>query len=414
MSAFAVLLIGSILLASQCVVAYSVPNSWRDLTFHILGTPYAEINTNFSMDAFALKVVRLCRMLNDLKVNYFVYANANTDPACRNVVEIFSTDERFGYYGDDDAWRSGKAYFDQRILAPGAIEWRRRATAALIERKTSSFDLVLATFGVMHKEVGDAADLYAIETGVGYKQHFGFFRVYESYAWLSHDVIANRTHFDSVSFYSAVIPMCYYADEFLNYVPPAESETPYIAFVGRLVAGKGLDIALNTLAHLPDYRLKVAGTGDLEAFLDNFANCSDRVDYMGVLDAPARNTLLRGARALLAPSMYLEPFGSVVVEAMFLGTPTISTDQAGMSETVRHGVTGFRCRSLSCFVGAVHESAKLDRERIAEIARGNYACGVLQSRLTDYIQDALNMRRAEGWNSLVGETVSLLAPFPAF
>jgi glycosyltransferase involved in cell wall biosynthesis len=208
--------------------------------------------------------------------------------------------------------------------------------------------------------------------------------------------------------------MCYYADEFLNYVPPAESETPYIAFVGRLVAGKGLDIALNTLAHLPDYRLKVAGTGDLEAFLDNFANCSDRVDYMGVLDAPARNTLLRGARALLAPSMYLEPFGSVVVEAMFLGTPTISTDQAGMSETVRHGVTGFRCRSLSCFVGAVHESAKLDRERIAEIARGNYACGVLQSRLTDYIQDALNMRRAEGWNSLVGETVSLLAPFPAF
>jgi glycosyltransferase involved in cell wall biosynthesis len=394
--------------------ASAVPSSWRDLTFHILGLPYSEINAAFSMDAFSLKVARLCRMLNDFGVSYHVYANANTDPACRNVVEIFSTEERVAFYGADSEWRSGRKYFDQRITVDGAIEWQRRAAEALKARKVTPYDFVLATFGTMHKAIGDAADLYAIETGIGYRQHFGFFRIYESYSWLAHDLVSSPTQSDSVTFYSAVIPMCYYADEFGDATVVAPSEPPYVAFVSRVQESKGLNIVLNALAHLPGYRLKVAGIGNIEPFLREFANCSDRVDYMGVLDADARTELLRGARALFAPSLYVEPFGSVVVEAMFVGTPTIATDHAGMSETVRHGVTGFRCRSLSCFVAAVHESAKLDRARIAEIARGNYACGVLQSRLSDYFQDALNMRRPEGWNSLLGENASLLAPFPAF
>lgn len=409
MMMIAFLLFVALAMATSAVM----PTHWRNVTYHLLGLPYSESNSAFSMDSFSLKVVRLCRILNDLGVDYFVYANANTDPACRNVVEIFSTDERVSYYGPDSAWREGGGYFDQNTISPGAVEWRKRVIATIDQRKRSAYDFVLATFGSMHQPIGDTVGLYAIETGVGYEQQFAYLRILESYAWLAHNMRSHADTINEVSFYSAVIPMCYYADEFGD-ASPLASDPPYIAYVGRINEMKGVEIALHTLAHLPDnYRLKVAGTGSMTRFLDRFTNCSDRVDVLGVLDADARTRLLRGARALMLPSLYVEPFGSVVVEAMFVGTPAITTDHAGMYETVRHGVTGFRCRSLSCFVSAVHQSAELDRMHIGKLARANFACGALQLRLADYFQDAVNLRTAEGWSSLNGEIESMLAPFPS-
>lgn len=354
-----------------------------------------------------MKVVRWCRMLNDMGVNYVVYANANTDASCRNVVSIFSAAERLRFYGDDTEWRERGGYFDQRIDSPGAVEWIRRTSLELNQRKESN-DLVIVTLGIMHKSIAENSGLPGIEVGVGYRETFSFYRIFESYTWLAALTVSKTpAAIESVSHYDAVIPMCYFADEFarISSSPTCVNDScsiaspPYIAFVGRIVVSKGFRIVMEILCHTPEMRLKVAGTGDLKALLADFPNCNDRVDYVGVVTPAQRNDIVRGAVAVVAPTLYIEPFGSIVVESMFLGTPVITTDHAAMTETVWHGVTGFRCRTLSCFVRAVKQAAMLDRARIALYASENYLCSAQQRQYVEYFQDVLNLKD-KGWYTL--------------
>jgi hypothetical protein len=61
-------------------------------------------------------------------------------------------------------------------------------------------------------------------------------------------------------------------------------------------------------------------------------------------------------------------------EAQMLGTPVIATDHAAMSEPVWHVVTGYRCRTLRCFVATAKQVHLLDRSVIAKRVRETYSC----------------------------------------
>ena len=47
-----------------------------------------------------------------------------------------------------------------------------------------------------------------------------------------------------------------------------------------------------------------------------------------------------GARALISPIDWEEPFGLMMIEAMACGTPVISTRRGAVPEIVEHGRTG--------------------------------------------------------------------------
>ena len=115
-----------------------------------------------------------------------------------------------------------------------------------------------------------------------------------------------------------------------------------LAFAGRLGPQKGLDVALEALAGVPDVTLAIAGDGPDRAALERRAqdlDLGDRARFLGPLPREGVLRLFRAADASLLPSAW-ENFPHTVVEALAVGTPVIATRVGGVPEVVRDGENG--------------------------------------------------------------------------
>ncbi len=126
-----------------------------------------------------------------------------------------------------------------------------------------------------------------------------------------------------------------------------EGEPGYLLFVGRLRIRKGVEVLLAALAELrrrvPTAVLRIAGNGEHRAALEACAaglGVADAVSFLGTCDAARVRTLLRGAIAMVVPSIY-EGMPLVVLEAMAAGTPVVASAVSGIPEVVVDGETGW-------------------------------------------------------------------------
>jgi glycosyltransferase involved in cell wall biosynthesis len=87
----------------------------------------------------------------------------------------------------------------------------------------------------------------------------------------------------------------------------------------------------------------------------------ERVVYVGPVDDVQKNELLGGARALLMPILWEEPFGIVMAEAMACGTPVLGLARGAVPEVVENGVTGFVAREVDGLVAAVKRIGEIER-----------------------------------------------------
>jgi len=135
-----------------------------------------------------------------------------------------------------------------------------------------------------------------------------------------------------------------------NGVDPSEFEyreekEDYFLFLSKASwKVKGLKTALE-LAKRTGIKLKVAGGRGI--------SLNRRVKYVGMVGGRKKAELLAGARALLFPIQWEEPFGLVTVEAMMSGTPVITTNRGSMPEVVTDDV-GFRSDSIEGMMDAIH------------------------------------------------------------
>lgn len=125
------------------------------------------------------------------------------------------------------------------------------------------------------------------------------------------------------------------------------SPSPLVAYAGRLAPAKGVDVLLRALASvvrsLPDVHLLVAGAGPEEARLRDLAGrleLDGHVTFTGHLERDEMEARLEPAWVQVVPSLWDEPFGNVVTEAMVRGVAVIGSDAGGIPEIVRDGVDG--------------------------------------------------------------------------
>jgi glycosyltransferase involved in cell wall biosynthesis len=251
--------------------------------------------------------------------------------------------------------------------------------------------------GTAHRPVaGYLADreLLVVETGIGYSGVWAPFRVFESWAWRT--FLAAKDPTDDVRFYDEVIPRAYDPAAF----PAGSGSGGYFLFVGRVTARKGPHIAAEACRRI-GAKLVVAGQG-VAAVEPGRIVATDGtvlegdVEYVGVVGAAERARLMGDAVAILTPTMYLEPFGGVSVEAQLTGTPAIVTRWGGLPENVVEGETGFACSMLREFTAAAEAAPSLDRGLIREHALDSWSFDALTPRWGAYLARLATLR-GEGW-----------------
>lgn len=125
------------------------------------------------------------------------------------------------------------------------------------------------------------------------------------------------------------------------------SETPLIAYAGRLSTEKGVLNLLQAMVKVresfPKALLLIAGEGPERTKLEKFsmeAGLQSSVQFLGNLGRDALENIFDPAWVQIVPSLWEEPFGIVTIEAMMRGTAVIATDHGGCAECVSNEVTG--------------------------------------------------------------------------
>jgi glycosyltransferase involved in cell wall biosynthesis len=142
----------------------------------------------------------------------------------------------------------------------------------------------------------------------------------------------------------------------------------YLAFIGRISPEKRLDRAIE-IARRVGLPLKIAAKVDKvdEAyFRATIAPLLDQpgVDYIGEIDERAKSEFLGGARALLFPIDWPEPFGLSMIEAMACGTPVLAFRCGSVPEIVDPGVTGLIVETMEEAVKVLPQVLALDRRAV--------------------------------------------------
>ncbi|WP_345432090.1 glycosyltransferase family 4 protein [Haloarcula japonica] len=128
-----------------------------------------------------------------------------------------------------------------------------------------------------------------------------------------------------------------------------EFHKPTLLHLGRLGAQKGTDIAIEVHRQVQqqtsfDVDFHICGTGDMDDLARQHAAESETTTYHGYVSEEKKTELMQRSWIQLMPSRS-EAFPLVVLEANAAGTPVISSDIPGFTDSIENGVNGFRCDS---------------------------------------------------------------------
>jgi glycosyltransferase involved in cell wall biosynthesis len=343
--------------------------------FHVLGIPHTASNSDWICCAFTQKVVKLCVMLKRRGHHVIHYGNAASNVSCDESVTITEADEL----------GPPAKYLEFDITGALYQKFFIRAIREIAARK-QRHDFLLCMWGSGHQPVADAhRDLLLVEPGIGYVGgHFAPFKVFESYAIL-HAYFGLNFMATNGGWYDVVIPN-YFEPEDFRFETKKED---YLLFLGRINTGKGIHIALEVAA-AADMPIVVAGPGE-------FPTSYRKAEFVGIVNQQQRAELLARARALIAPSIFLEPFCGVVTEAHFSGTPTITSDWGSFAENNLHGLTGYRCRTFEQFYWAAKNIDRINPHACYQWARQNFAMDRVGNMYEEFWVSVLDVYEGNGW-----------------
>lgn len=361
------------------------------MRFHLLALPNVQTTRAYSLCGFCTATIRFAKILKELGHHVTLYASEQNEAPCDELVTVITKEEQETLLAATTNKETGcldPTPYQYAYIEEWSPIWQL-ANARMIKeigKRKQPQDFICSIGGASQKSVAAAhPDLMFVEYSIGYQGSFSDYRVFESEAWRHATYGAQQV--PNGRFFDAVIPCFYEPSEF----PFLAKKEPFVLYCGRLIPRKGVEIACRT-AEAAGIPLKIVGHGD-QSLVTHGA------EYLGALPEQERNDWLSRAQAVLTPTVYIEPFNQVAVEAQLCGTPVISTDWGGFTETIEQGRTGFRCSYLGEFVRAIRESAYLDHQYIRERAVEKYSLYNVKHAYQRYFE-RLALLWGRGWDSL--------------
>lgn len=157
----------------------------------------------------------------------------------------------------------------------------------------------------------------------------------------------------------------------------------YALFLGRFHPNKAPHLAIDA-ARAAGLRILLAG------------KCAEPVEHryyeaevaprlgpdavnVGVADSAAKRRMLAGARCLLFPIRWDEPFGMVLVEAMACGTPVVALGRGSVPEVVVDGRTGIVVDRPDELPAAIERALALDPAACRRHAESRFGIDAMTS-----------------------------------
>ena len=156
---------------------------------------------------------------------------------------------------------------------------------------------------------------------------------------------------------------CGLDEDYFGPTTPLDPGANTLLCVGRLTAAKGPMLLVDALKQVVDeghdVRLVMAGDGEMRSVVEQHIRAcglGDRVRITGWIGSDQVREHLKQCRALVLPS-FAEGLPTVIMEAMAMGRPVVSTNIAAIAELVEPGVNGWLVPA-----GSVRKVAEAVRE----------------------------------------------------
>ena len=371
-------------------------------TLHVVALPHTTLTEKDASCAYSMKVLKAVPMWRAQGCRVILYGpdEIECEPDEHVIISTEADRLRWGYGGPTGydttkpfLWDAGQPYW---------FETSQKAIDAMRERvqQRDYLCLITSTQGAIADAVAGPRwnNPITVEWGVGYegideRSHAAF----ESYAWMHHVYglrrIVNGRAFDQV------IPNFFDASQFSV---PKKPSRDYLLYIGRVILRKGPHIA-GEIAKRLGMPLVVAGPGGKmngKALhgVDNVIIEGD-VQYVGAVGFKERNELMGNALATIVPTLYVEPFGGVAVEAGMAGCPVVASDWGSFTEIVADGFTGKLMRTLRDGAAAAEWArgqGRSERRRIREWTVAKYSQEAVGPRFMRWF-DQLDTLWDRGW-----------------
>ncbi len=339
------------------------------MTFHLINLPHTQTTKAFGQCAYTQKVRKFADMMTSRGHEVILYASEENEANVKELVTCITKEQQQYFLEECDWWP--KEYYKIPFKKDFVIwEIFNKKVIEEIQKRIKPGDFILQTAGKSQEEITNAFPYQTIEWAVGYEGICSNYRVFESYPWMHHVYGIKRINVPNPL--DAVIPNFFEVSDF----PFKKEKENFLLFMSRPVKGKGIKQAIE-IARKTNMRLVVAGATPVN---------EEGVEYVGYADFKKRGDLMSRATALLCPTLAIEPFGGVVIEAALCGTPSITTDWGAFTETVEQGKTGFKCRSMDEFVAAVDKCVKLDADYIRSRAVDLYSTHAVAIKFEQYFE----------------------------
>ena len=150
----------------------------------------------------------------------------------------------------------------------------------------------------------------------------------------------------------------------------------YYLFLGRITPSKGPLEAIS-IARSAGVKLKIAAKidpVDREFYKNEVKPNIDgkQIEYVGEANHKQKVKLLCGAKALITPIKWEEPFGLVFIEAMACGTPVITMNRGSVPEIILDKKTGYICNNFDEAIEKIYQIDKIDRKFCSQYVRKRF------------------------------------------